>query len=157
MKTLRDFAPSLRRWNPVMVRTGAREEVANGKKKAGVSLGCPSVCESQQDKTNRFVNEISRKLIIHPFQCHRFRHSRTAGGHKLYFSFNLFPVNNRKHLRCVRRGGTWGLQLLSAPALAVMDRRRYSLSCHPPPDKIARGLWIRTGRSSVCHCLKYNI
>ena len=78
-------------------------------------LGCASVCETQQDtsasnKTNHFVNEISRKLIIYPLPCHCFRQSSTAGVRKL--SCHLLPVNNRKYPEQVLQGGAARLLLL---------------------------------------------
>lgn len=78
-------------------------------------LGCASVCETQQDtqasnKTNHFVNEISRKLIIYPLPCHCFRQSSTAGVRKL--SCHQVPVNNRKYPEQVLQGGAARLLLL---------------------------------------------
>lgn len=111
-------------------------------------LGCASVCETQQDtqasnKTNHFVNEISRKLIIYPLPCHCFRQSSTAGVRKL--SCHLLPVNNRKYREQVLQGGAARLLLLLLEFLVQcwpwwIDSSAAFLSL--PHDKIRWALWV---------------
>ncbi len=110
-----------------------------------VTPGCASVCESQQDTkaskgTNHFVNEISRKLIIHPLQCHCFRQSLPVGVHKLFLSSS----NKQQKIPIVSppRRDSQFLALVFGSVLTMIDRQQHhyssSLFCFVPHDKFRR-------------------